>query len=93
MIAKSKKKGEVTFVCNHQPQAGQVFLAGDFNEWDPQDKRMRKYKDGTFRARLQLEPGRYEYKFVVDGNWMVDPDAEGQVRNGAGTVNSLISIG
>ena len=82
----------VTFVCDLQSDAKKVFLAGDFNQWNPQVNRMTKSKDGYFRARMKLLPGEYQYKFVVDGMWCNDPAAQAQVMNRHGTLNSVIRV-
>lgn len=92
MITSGRRKGELTFIFNSYPEAGRVFLAGDFNGWDPADRRMTRRKDGTFRARVMLAPGRYEYKFVADGKWLTDPDAPEQVANAFGTINGLVCV-
>jgi hypothetical protein len=53
---------------------------------------MAKYRDGSFRARLPLGPGAYQYKFVADGVWVSDPAAPAQVANPFGTVNGVVRI-
>ena len=87
-----KKNGDVTFIFKGYPDSRQVYLAGDFNGWSPKKKRMSKYRDGTFRAKVALKPGAYQYKFVADGVWMIDPEAQQQVPDPFGGANSLISI-
>jgi hypothetical protein len=91
MVVLWKRKGEMTFVCDRVPGAKRVYLTGDFNQWDPKNRRMVKVKDGSFRAKMKLEPGQYQYKFVVDGSWICDPDAERQVANPYGTLNSVVN--
>ena len=86
------KSGEVTFVYPPTPDVADVFLAGDFNDWAPTVRRMRRMKDGSFRARIRLTPGRYEYKFVVDGAWETDPDSELHKANGFGGKNSVVDV-
>ena len=93
MVVQTGKKGEVTFVWDKEPQAKKVYLAGSFNDWDPQAKRMTRCKDRTFRARLRLSTGQYEYKFIVDGEWIDDPDADYHIQNQYGSVNSVINVG
>jgi 1,4-alpha-glucan branching enzyme len=79
----------VLFVCEH---AGEhVFLAGDFNDWNPNSHRMTK-KDGAFQRKLKLPPGTYEYKFVVDGEWRTDPSAAEQRPNRFGSMNSVVHV-
>lgn len=69
-----------------------VFLAGSFNNWDPEGVPMTE-KDGVYTATLALEPGEYEYKFIVNGFWTMDPDPSREWRaNGLGTLNSVITV-
>lgn len=63
---------EVVFTLG-APGAVQVFLVGDFNNWNPTLEKMEKEGD-LFTIRLYLLPGSYRYKFVVDGQWIVDPE-------------------
>lgn len=76
--------------------ANSVFLAGTFNDWNPQANPMRREVDGPWRAELALAPGRYEYKFVVDGEWRCEPGAEENmahcVPNALGTMNRVIEV-
>jgi len=92
VTVQKKKNGDVTFICDVAPEAKKVFLVGSFNEWDPNAKRMSKSKDGTFRAKIKLPPGKHEYKFVADGDWIQDPKAEEQVTNQLGTLNSVVNV-
>ena len=88
-----KKKGDeamTKFSCN-APEAQQVFLAGSFNDWNPADIPMKRLDDGTWSTELKLEPGKYEYKFVVNGAWWAPP-CEGCVENAFGTLNCTIEI-
>lgn len=75
------------------PGAEKVFLAGDFNNWDPSARRMKRIRRGedVFVARIDLEPGRYEFKYVVDGEWCCCPRAE-RVPNALGDENSVIEV-
>jgi 1,4-alpha-glucan branching enzyme len=79
------------FVCDIKPGAKEVYLVGDFNDWDPSADRMVKRK-GVFQKLLQLEPGEYQYKFLVDGQWHADPSAMTQVPNAFGTLNSVVRV-
>jgi hypothetical protein len=54
---------------------------------------MTHQKDGTYRKRLQLPPGQYRYKFLIDGQWFEDPEAEAQLPNAFGTLDSLVRLG
>jgi 1,4-alpha-glucan branching enzyme len=69
---------------------GKVFLAGDFNKWNPTAREMTdKGGEGVFTATLSLAPGDYQYKFVIDGTWCVDPGCLDWVQNEHGTLNSI----
>ena len=81
---------KTAFVCE-SPEAGKVFLAGTFNDWNPEDVPMKRLDDGTWSVEVSLEPGNYEYKFVVDGVWWA-PLGEGCVTNGFGTLNCTIEV-
>lgn len=67
---------EVIFTLKAPPGASQVYLVGDFNQWNPTDEPMELEGD-VFVVRLFLVAGTYRYKFVVDGKPMVDPDNRG----------------
>jgi 1,4-alpha-glucan branching enzyme len=75
------------------PGASKVFVAGDFNDWDPEARRLKRVRKGedTFFAVLDLEPGRYEFKYVVDGEWVCCPTSP-KVANDQGTSNSVLEI-
>ncbi len=74
------------------PSARDVKLAGDFNSWNPSKTILKKSKDGTWTRDLDLKPGRYEYKFVVDGQWQRDQSNSHLAKNAFGTENSVIQI-
>lgn len=80
---------EFTF---HAPEAKKVYIAGTFNDWNTKLMRMKKGKDGTWRIIVKLSPGRYEYKYVVDGTWAQDIPGAELVPNPFGTNNCVISI-
>lgn len=65
-------KPRTSFGC-HAAEASSVFLAGTFNDWNPQTDLMQRTPDGDWGIDLDLPPGRYEYKFVVDGQWCCEP--------------------
>jgi hypothetical protein len=82
---------KVTFVF---PDLGakQVSVCGDFNAWATDAAPMKRDHAGHWETTLALAPGRYEYKFVVDGEWVPDPLAHEQVWNYHGTLNSVIEV-
>jgi len=71
------------------PEAQEVYLAGDFNDWGTSASPMKKDKKGIWKTALSLNPGRYEYRFLVDGNWGNDPSCCDCVPNEFGTQNCV----
>ena len=71
------------------PDAQKVYLAGDFNNWDLRANLMKKDKKGTWKTALSLKPGRYEYRFLKDGDWENDPACAGCVPNNFGSSNCV----
>ena len=71
-----------------------VAVVGDFNDWSPNKHLLNdENKDGIWTATLRLEPGRYEYMFILDGQeWVPDPEAYRYVRDGFGNKNAVIEI-
>ena len=87
----NKKRRSLTFLLEAS-EAKKVFLAGDFNNWDPERHPMRKDENGTWKKRLILFPGNYEYKFLVDGQWTEDPRNNRRCPNCFGSYNSVIRL-
>lgn len=87
MIAKGAKKGQLKFVFKAADGAKQVALAADFTEWKAAP--MKKQKDGSYALTVAVPAGTHEYKFIVDGNWVVDPDNNKWALNSYGTLNSV----
>ncbi len=54
---------------------------------------MEAHGEGRWQTVLALEAGRYQYKFVIDGEWMPDPEAKQNVCNPFGTLNSVVEAG
>ncbi len=91
MAVEQRRSGETVFIFHPEGKTRRVFLAGDFNAWDPAKRRMVRARDGSFRARLRLEPGIYHYKFVADGDWVHDPSHPAET-NGYGTADNVVSV-
>jgi 1,4-alpha-glucan branching enzyme len=81
----------VHFVCL-APEANQVHLAGDFNAWDPKAHPMTRRPDGAWAIEVQLHHGHHQYRFLVDGQPMLDPRAHGVARDSKGQKASLIAV-
>lgn len=90
MFEKGKKKGSVRFAIRPSNGISKVEVAGDFTGWLP--KPLRKSKDGAYSANIDLTAGTYEYKFLLNGQWVVDPDNGAWAANSYGTVNSIAQV-
>jgi cyclomaltodextrinase len=70
-----------------------VFLAGTFNDWsDSRNEMIDRDGDGIYDITLLLRPGTYQYKFVVDGTWITDTEAESYAEEGRGEANAIITV-
>ena len=77
------------------PEASVVALVGDFNDWSADATPMRtEASGGLWTVTVPLEPGRYRYAFLVDGDiWTPDPGAPQAVDDDFGRPNSVLTIG
>ena len=75
------------------PQATHVFLAGEMTDWDAGKREMRRDAPGTWQITLDLEPGQWLYKFVVDGQWVEDPATPDHGADGQGGQHSFVFVG
>ena len=76
-----------------QPGARTVQAAGDFNGWNPDRTPLAQVSNGAWMTTIPLEPGRYEYMFVVDGQqWIGDPFALEQSDDGFGSHNAVLEV-
>jgi 1,4-alpha-glucan branching enzyme len=85
-----KTDGKVIFKF----QAGwtrQVFLSGDFNNWDEKSHPMKRMGD-IWQLELQLPPGEYRFKYLVDGFWHNDREAHKYVPNVWGSDDSVVVV-
>ncbi|MCE9562639.1 MAG: glycogen-binding domain-containing protein [Planctomycetes bacterium] len=69
-----------------------VTITGSFCHWAPEGHPLRHDGHGTWKTTLSLQPGRYEYRFIVDGEWRDDPDCAERVPNPFGTDNSVFEV-
>jgi serine protease AprX len=79
---------------HHDDNAQSIYLSGDFNNWDSSETSFTLGKDGIWRAEiLNPEPGKYCYKFVVNGeNWIEDHLNGMKEEDGYGGFNSILQV-
>ncbi len=74
------------------PTASAVAIAGTFNDWRPGATPMVQLGGGRWFKDLVLTPGVYEYRLVVDGNWMPDRGGGATLPNPYGGLNSVLLV-
>ena len=84
-------KGNTTFRLKGYADAGVVALAGSFNQWN-ESQLLFGREGGEWVCRVDLDPGWYSYKFIVDGNWILDPANPDTEEDAAGNLNSLVRV-
>lgn len=90
--AEKKAHREVAFILSSH-DAEEVYLAGDFNQRAPRSLPMLQHgEDHWWEKRLALALGRYEYKLIVNGVWIHNPDAPVNVSNLHGSLNSVMEV-
>ena len=89
---KNRRDGKVVVEFRFKPagQGRQGCVAGEFSQWEP--VKMEGRSDGSFAAAMAIPPGVYQYKFVVDGRWQIDPDNSSFAMSPMGTVNSVAHL-
>ncbi len=81
----------INFICI-APDAKEVFLSGDFNDWDLRSHPMKRNVDGSWHLSVSLGHGGHHYQFLVDGKRVNDPRAQGLARNEAGEKVSMLLV-
>lgn len=72
--------------------ATNVQLVGDFTQWQEKPVNLQKGADGIWRATVELPPGAYHYRYLVDGQWRDDPECAMQVSNPFGGQNAVRQV-
>jgi 1,4-alpha-glucan branching enzyme len=74
-------------------EADTVAVCGDFNDWSHESHPLKRRKDGSFAATVRLGPGRYHFRYLIDGrHWENDWSADGYAPNDHGSDDSLVII-
>ena len=91
IVKKEKELREIRFVFRADG-AQSAKLAGTFTDWEARPVDLERTGDGEWSAVVELPVGEHQYKFLVDGEWVNDPNAQAEVWNDIGTTNSWVSI-
>ncbi|MDD5449247.1 MAG: AAA family ATPase [Candidatus Omnitrophica bacterium] len=88
----SKMSDEHIFTFN-SPGAKEVYIVGDFNNWSVlAPYKLNRLENGRWQKNVDLKPGKYRYKFVVDGQWVHDPFNKNTETNPFGGIDSVLTI-
>lgn len=75
------------------PAAQSVAVAGSFTNWEQSPVPLKRQKNGVWKTTLELDPGQHEYRFLVDGQWVDDPDCPQRAPNPFGSENCVRQVG
>ena len=89
MVKKGRGKGTVRFMLVGDSDVRKAFVAGDFTGWRPLAMQRRS---GMYSLTVSLPPGRHQYKFILGGQWVTDPDNIDWAVSDMGTINSLVVV-
>ncbi len=100
MASKTKKASagspsaarRVTLIAPINGPVEVVVATGDFSNWSSEGVRLERGADGRWSATLQLKPGEYQYRLIVDGQWANNPGAERRVGNAFGSENDVLVV-
>lgn len=84
-------KGNTTFRLKGHDDASTVVLSGSFNAWN-QSQLVFGREGDDWVCRIDLDPGVYQYKFILDGDWLLDPSNSDTAEDEAGNVNNVLEI-
>lgn len=92
-FVKTKPVCKVTFSVEAK-EASQASVVGDFNNWNAEEGALNKLKNGTFKGVFDLDKdATYEFKYLIDGNFVNDPEADSYKWNDfAGAENGVLEV-
>jgi 1,4-alpha-glucan branching enzyme len=76
----------------HMPDAQSVSVTGEFCDWQPDRYPLKKDSNGLWTTKITLPPGRYQYRLVVDGEWLNDPNCAERTPNEFGGENCVLHV-
>jgi 1,4-alpha-glucan branching enzyme len=89
--APGARRRRITFTLS-APEAKAVSVSGTFCDWDTCSYPLKKDANGGWKRIITLTPGHYEYRFVVDGVWIADPDCGERTGNPFGGENCVLNV-
>ncbi len=92
MITVKTKPSTKTEFEFYAPEAQKVSVGGTFNDWNELKAPLKKDSEGKCKLELSLSPGRYEYRYLVDGVWQNDQRTVECIPNAFGTWNCVVEV-
>lgn len=92
LSSKHDKKCRLTFVLPEIIWADSVYVVGDFNDWNRSALPMRQDSQGRWRASIEVDAHAvYQFRYLCDGEWMNDNQADDYYANNYGGHNSVVT--
>ncbi len=88
----SKLKYDYTFSFKPTYKPKKITIFGNFNNWNRQELDLKEQADGWYSLTYSFDPGRYEYKYFVDGAEFLDQKNHDSIPNGIGGYNTNLNI-
>jgi hypothetical protein len=85
----TENKNTVTFTLPGFQKAKKVLLAASFTNWKENALPMQQV-DKTWQVTIELKEGKHAYKYLVDDQWIVDPNNYINESDDEGNTNSII---
>ncbi len=90
-ISKNNNLRKIKFTIKENPNSA-VYLAGTFNQWNSDKIKLTDNGKGQYSSSVKIPSGRHEYKFIVNDQWMADPNCERWETNEHGSLNSVLEV-
>ncbi len=90
-ISKTSELRAVEFNLS-APDAQRVYIVGDFTGWKPKPEYTMLRTNGKWAKRINLQKGKYRYKFLLDNTWTHDKNNPKTENDSFGGRNSLLTI-
>lgn len=91
MGKRANGRQNITFTFPNHSGVQKVQIAGEFNNWNPDHGKLKR-KNNCWLATFPLKPGRHQYKYLVNDEWMLDPENIHKVETDRGVVNSVVTV-
>lgn len=89
---KQSDRKRVVFKLKTEPHS-KVYVSGTFNNWSTTKSKLKeKDNNGGYSLQMLLPKGKYEYKFIINDVWTMDPKCQDWVPNNLGSLNSVITV-